>query len=69
MSKSALGIRSWYGIQTSSDLKTWSPDPVQPIDGTTFKVVEDDFQHLVIQDKVPVTSGNPRFLKLVRTDP
>lgn len=69
LDKSALGVRSWYGIQISSDLKTWSPDPVEPIDGTTFEIVEEDFRHLVVQDTEPVTSAEPRFLKLVRTDP
>jgi len=57
------------GIQVSSDLQTWSPDPVAPLDGTSSKIVEDTCKDLVIRDLQPVDPSTPRFLKLVRTDP
>lgn len=65
LDKSALEGGVWYGVQVSSDLTKWSPDPATPGDDSAFEVIEDSRDRLIIRDRTPVSPGSPRFVRLV----
>lgn len=69
LDKSALTGGVWYCVQLSSDLSTWTPNPAVPGDETAFEILEDSDSRLVIRDKTPISTGTPRFARIVLKTP
>lgn len=65
LDKSAMDGGVWFGVQLSSDLLSWSPDPATPEDDSAFEILEDSASRMVIRDRTPVSSSNPRFVRVV----
>lgn len=67
--KSALAGGVWYGVQVTSDLSNWSPNPVTPGDDSAFEIIEDSRDRLVIRDRTPIGASVSRFVRLVLSLP
>ena len=63
--KSAIAGGVWYGVQVSTDLINWSPDPATPGDDSVFEIVEDSATSLIIRDRTAISPAAPRFARVV----
>ena len=68
LDKSALDDGAWYGVQVSSDLTIWNPDPVVPGESSAFEIVENSADRLIIRDKTPTGPSSPRFMRAALKD-